>query len=206
MLRNESKPKIAIDIDDVIAAENEGIRQFTNREYGTEYAPEDFLVDGEYWGYWERIWGLEGEKARERYEAFLRSPEKADLKVVEGAVEAINILKKRFEPVIVTSRDGFAIEITEPWLEKNFPTTFGQIEFLAIWKRSREATKAMICKQIGAGYLVDDNATHCNLAAEEGVTALLFGDYGWNRNVELHAEVERVRDWQAVVEYFDGES
>jgi hypothetical protein len=61
----------------------------------------------------------------------------------------------------------------------------------------------MICQEIGAGYLIDDNVEHCRLAAEAGVKALLFGEYGWNKHLPTPPGVERVKDWKDVTDYFN---
>lgn len=200
-----SRETIAVDIDDVAADENGGIREFVNREYGFNHTHEDYLEDGAYMGYWERIWQVDPDKAKEIYDAFVNSPDKASLKVIDGAIEAIDQLKQRYELVVITSREGAAMEVTKPWLEQHFPDTFSRVEFVAAWSKERKVTKALIGKALGVKYLIDDNATHCNLAAEEGIQALLFGDYGWNRKLELHPNVTRVMNWREVLEYFDGQ-
>jgi 5'(3')-deoxyribonucleotidase len=195
---------IAVDIDDVIAAETEGIREFTNKKYGFNHQPEDYLVEGSFDGYWEKIWKLDQKEAREHFEKFLKSPAIAHLKVVDGAIEVLDKLKIKYDLVVVTSRFGPAIASTEPWLEAHFPTTFSNVEFVTT-KDNKKVTKADICKEIGASYLIDDNPETCNIAASEGITALLFGVYGWNRNVKLQPMVIRVKNWQEVLEYFERE-
>jgi 5'(3')-deoxyribonucleotidase len=204
MPKPASKPIIAVDVDDVAADENGGLREFTNREFGFKHTSEDYLVEGVYKGYWEGIWKVNPGQAKQIYEAFLNSPDKANLKVIEGAIEGINHLKKKYELVVITSREGVAMEVTKPWLERHFPNTFSRVEFVAAWSKDERATKAVIGKALGVEYLIDDNATHCNLAAEEEIQPLLFGDYGWNRKMGLHPSVVRVKNWQEVVEYFDG--
>lgn len=200
-----SREIIAVDIDDVAADENGGIREFANLEYGFNHTHEDYLEVGVYKGYWEGVWKVSPEKSKEIYEAFVNSPDKANLKVIEGAVEGINRLKKKYELVVITSREGVAMEVTKPWLERHFPDTFSRVEFVAAWSKDKKVSKAIVGKALGVTYLVDDNATHCNLAAEEGIQPLLFGDYGWNRNTELHPSIKRVKDWREVLEYFDAQ-
>lgn len=200
-----NKKTIAVDIDDVIAAENDGVREFINLEYGEKHSVEDYLVDGEYWGYWESVWDIGDEEAKKRFDAYLASDVKDNLKLVDGAGKAIRRLKKSHRLVIVTSRYGRQLETTEPWLEKHFRKTFDGVAFVGTWDKNREITKAIIAREIGADYLIDDNAEHCNLAAKAGIQALLFGDYGWNRNTELHPKVKRLKNWQQVLEYFDGQ-
>jgi uncharacterized HAD superfamily protein len=67
-------------------------------------------------------------------------------------------------------------------------------------------TKTKILAEIGANYLIDDQPKHCIAAAEAGITALLFGDYKWNKDIELKTNMVRVKNWQEVTEYFDGRS
>lgn len=202
----ENKPVIAIDVDDVIADEAEGVQRFVQQEYNHSYKPSHDLFEGPYNTYWEDRWqrqqGISGEEAVKRFEAFLASPIKDNLKLVEGALKAIQELKKRYELVVVTSRYGRQLETTEPWLEKHFPGTFKRVEFVALWGKDKPATKATIAKEIGANYLIDDNPDHCALAAEEGITALLFGEQGWSRSIEIARGVIRVKNWQEVLEYF----
>ena len=95
------------------------------------------------------------------------------------------------------------VEPTYEWVKKYFPGVFEGVHFVPIWETNNKVTKAEICQQIGADYLIDDLPRHCNLAAEVGIKALLFGDYSWNRNEEITEGVTRVKDWPAVVEYFD---
>jgi FMN phosphatase YigB (HAD superfamily) len=123
---------------------------------------------------------------------------------MDGAVEALASLRKRLELVIVTSRDERSIGHTHIWLDKHFPGIFRGVEFVALWSKGEKVSKALVCQQLGARYLVDDNADHCRLAAECGTQALLFGDTGWNRRAELSACMVRCKDWPAVLEYFDG--
>jgi 5'(3')-deoxyribonucleotidase len=198
-----SKEIIAVDIDDVAADENGGIREFANRVYGFKHTPEDYLQEGVYKGYWEGVWKVNPEKAQEIYEAFVNSPDKANLKVIEEAIEGIDRLKGRYELVVITSREGVAMEVTKPWLERHFPDTFSRVEFVTAWSQSEKVSKAFIANALGVDYLIDDNATHCNLAAEAGIQTLLFGDYGWNRKMELHPSVKRVKNWQEILGYFN---
>jgi hypothetical protein len=44
------------------------------------------------------------------------------------------------------------------------------------------------------------------LSQDIGVQALLFGDYGWNRKEKLVKGVTRVKEWAAVLQYFDEQS
>jgi uncharacterized HAD superfamily protein len=203
MPKPANKPVIAVDVDDVLAAERDAVREFVNATYGTSHTEEDYSVDGSYARYWERVWGVDSEEGGKRYQAYLEAHEKIGHQTVDGAIKAINKLKKNYNLAVITSREDVLIDTTHSWLEKHFPKTFSHIEFAVVWSKDYSVSKARIAKELKASYIVDDNPDHCNLAQEGGIQALLFGDYGWNRNAKLTEGIIRVKNWQEVLEYFD---
>jgi 5'(3')-deoxyribonucleotidase len=198
-----SRETIAVDIDDVLARQNDAMREFINERYGLSLTPDDYDIEAPYWGYWNHVWGVDKEEGRARFQAFLDSGKKAELHVVEGALETLSHLKKSYDITAVTSRNDQLIDITHRWLEGHFPSMFRSVAFVHVWSSDQQVSKAIICKKIGASYLIDDNLEHCTLAAEAGLEALLFGNYGWNRASNLPSNVYRVDDWQAVRRFFD---
>lgn len=198
-----SKAIIAIDIDDVLGNENGAVREFMNKTYGFSHTAEDYLREGEYWGYWEGVWGVDKKTGAKMYETYAAAGIKAQHEPIIGVIDAINILKQNYQLVIVTMRDDRHVAETHEWLERHFPKTFDRVEFLPLWGDKNEITKAHIARELGASYLIDDNAEHCRLAAEAGLTALLFGTYGWNRSSVVTKGVIRVADWTEVLRYFD---
>ncbi len=200
------QPVIAIDVDDVLSPTNEEMMHYVNKHYSANLTWEDYSAKGEYKGYWDRIWKVSKEEAEERYKAFVSSGALINARVMPGAIKAINELKKSYHLVIVSARYGSQTEDTHHWLDKHFPSTFKGVEFVPLWYEDSTWTKAKICKQLQASYLVDDNVEHCNLAAQEGISALLFGSYGWNMHEDLIPGVQRVSDWVAVRGFFDDKS
>ena len=209
MKSKTAKPIIAVDIDDVLAAENEGMRLFINETHGTKHTSKDYLIEAPYWGFWEQVWGVDEDEGHARHEAFVTSGVKASLKVLDGAIPTINWLKENYELVVVTSRDNRLVELTHEWLEKHFPQTFTNIEFVHVWDEDQKASKRIICKDIGASYLIDDNMEHCGDVAKENIQCLLcllFGDYGWNKKANLPVGITRVKNWQQVRKFFENET
>ncbi len=199
----KKKLTIAIDIDDVLAAENDDMREFINEQYELRLTAEDYNINAVYGSYWEKVWGVSDEEGQSRYQAFLNSGIKGSHQLVPGAAEAIARLKRDYNLVIVTSRNDGFIDITRAWLDQHFANTFASIEFVAVWSTQQIVSKATICKQIKASHLIDDNLEHCTLAAEKGIAGLLFGEYGWNKIDILPENITRVKNWQAVLEYFN---
>lgn len=202
-----SKPIIAIDVDDVLSSQVDAIITFSNERYGTQLTPDDFKKPGEYWGYFRQVWDIPPEESNQRFKVFLDEQHYTKQVIDPAAALAIAELKKTFSLQIVTSRFQDHVIPTEAWLLEHAPSVFDGLHFVHMWDRDGfKATKAHICREIGAGYLIDDSTEHCNLAAEAGVRALLFGEYGWNITEQLHSGVVRVKDWDAVLEYFGGKS
>lgn len=199
-----SKPIIAVDMDDVLSASTEGVRLFINHHYGTNHTSEDYAVPGEYHNYWGKVWGGDEAQNREWYEHYLSSGLQLRLKPVSGAVSAIAELQHRYELVIITAREVQQLAQTEAWLHEHFPRVFRQVEFLNAHPKGKEATKAIILQEVGAGYFIDDKVENCLEAHESGVSSILFGDYGWHKPYELPEGITRCKDWAAVLEYFNG--
>lgn len=196
---------IAVDIDDVLSSQVDVLIQFSNSRYGTSLTRDDFQTPGEYWGYFEMLWGVGDEEGKKRFKEFLDEKIPLTQVIEQEALRALQALKKNFRLDIVTSRHANYHQDTLEWLERQVPGIFDGVHFVALWDEKNGAvTKAAICREIGAGYLIDDNADHCNLAAEAGIQALLFGQWGWNVGKSLHENVTPIKNWTEVIEYFYG--
>lgn len=194
-----SKETIAIDVDDVLADHAAAFTEFSNQNYGTN------ITQHEYTEQWGKLWQIDDwEEVERRATEFHTTNSVADYLLIDGAQAALRQLADYYNLTIVTARRQTSIEATYNWLEQHFEDVFTEVHFVPIWQPGNTVTKADICNQIAADYLIDDLGKHCNVAAQAGVTALLFGDYNWNRGDELDPSVIRVRDWASVTRYFDG--
>jgi len=197
---------IAVDIDDVVADTTEALRVVANKIDGVDLSSQDYLVDGEYWGYYERVW------ANHRVDHLVSfnllhddmAVDQNHVQIIPGAKEAITKLHETFKVVAVTSRSVEWIEKTKGWVNNNFPGVFEDIIFVH-HDENDGRTKGDACLDVGAQWLIDDNFEHCQSALEKGVTALLFGDYGWNRRYHGDKSIKHVKNWQEVLEYFDAQ-
>lgn len=196
------KPIIAIDIDDVLADYAAGFVAFSNQRWGTNLTVDDY---DEHWG---DVWKVDLEEIQRRATTIHDERLVKDLMHKSEAVPVLERLSKRFDLVIVTSRRIQNKDDTLAWLRLHYPmisteaVTFSGF-FDTIKEGSIHQTKGSIISSLGARYMIDDQLKHCLSAAERGVEALLFGDYGWNQANELPAGVTRVRDWASVGEFFD---
>lgn len=199
-----SKPIIAIDIDDVLARGTESLRLEVNKRLGVDLQPEHYAIPGEYWDYYERVWEANGLSGRITMEE-LNPQMVADQSHVPPFDEAREVLKKlskKYRLVIVTARNLDWEPATQRWLDAHFPHTFDCVHFAGNYASTQ--TKGDLCRKLGAEWLIDDNVGHAETALEQGIKVVLFGDYGWQKDIEIHKDIVRCRNWAAVLEYFDG--
>lgn len=188
-----NKPIIAIDCDDVIFESAAKIIEHYNTAY-------DANIDFEsYYSKDETLWGTDINSASVRVQSFLCSPEYQQSIPLPGAIEAIGELASKYELHIVTARSDSTIATTNQMLHKFFPDAFKSIIFTNHFS-DKSRTKADVCNELGATYLIDDHIHHAEIAAKQGVQVLLFGKYPWNEAENLPNSVCRVNDWHNVRE------
>jgi len=195
---------IAVDVDDVLSASAAGWVAFSNATWGTNLTVEDYQED------WAAMWEIDHEAMVER--AHIIHSQTGLISTFDHDAQAATVLRRlaeKYELIIVSSRVNMHRAETLEWLDRHFAGIFSSINLAGIYdvlsKDSSRATKAEIVKRLGADYLVDDQPKHCFAVAENSVSAVLFGDYSWNRSVTLPAGVTRCKDWPAVLEYFNGQ-
>jgi 5'(3')-deoxyribonucleotidase len=190
------RPLIAVDIDDVLVDHYEALLAFHNARYGTTHTLQDYVTD-----HWSVVWGTDHAETERRAKEFAALGV-AGRAVKAGALRGVQELRKHYDLGVVTVRRKINVEPTMEWLDIVFPDTFREVRFVPIWEESDAPSKAQICQQLGASYLIDDSLKHCELAAAAGVHAVLFGNFPWNQGAVLPAGVTRCKDWAAVLEYF----
>lgn len=198
------RPIIAVDIDDVLANNAAGFVAFSNKKWGT-----NLKVD-HYDEHWARVWGIEHdlEELVRRRDAFIGSGVHRNFSPTDSAHDILRQLSSRYELHIITSRLLTMKEDTAQWLAEHYGDVFTNqtIHYAGIWdaptNNSHFATKVTAIETLGANYLIDDQLKHCEAVAKTGRTALLFGEYSWNRTENLHPNIIRVANWHEVEEYF----
>jgi uncharacterized HAD superfamily protein len=192
---------IAVDVDDVLAAEAEFVVAYSNKHWGHQLTLEDYQEN------WSAMWDVDIEEVERRATELHRPGLPTSYRLLDGAVSALQALKERYELVILTSRRNVVKDETLAWLNDVFADVFSEIHFTGFWDTISEdshlMTKGELAKQIGADYLIDDQAKHCMAAAGAGIRSILFGDYAQTRNLDLPSGVTRCKDWAEVLDYFN---
>ncbi len=190
---------VAVDIDDVVTRHASGWVAFSNEQFGTNFTEDDYHEG------WEDIWGVDTEEVERRKQLFFSDDILGGFGLVEEADVALCSLAASERLIAVTSRRANIQAITESWLKSKDCDVFEQIIFATTFDemgQKRTRSKAEICQEIAATHLIDDQPKHCRAVAEVGVTALLFGTYGWHRGEHLPEGVIRVANWREVLDYF----
>lgn len=197
-----SRKLIAIDIDDTIADSTESLRLLVNRRTGVSLTQEAYRIKGDYWGYYERVWEANNIADRASYDDFANEmvDDQSHVPLLPGAEFAINELASQYDIVLLTARDKTWEKATRRWLSDNLGDHDIDIHFTSAHKDEREMTKGQLCRHLNAEILIDDNVEHCQSAINEGVQALLFGNYGWHHDAP--DTLKRCKDWQAVLDFF----
>jgi uncharacterized HAD superfamily protein len=196
------KPIIAVDIDDVLAAEAEFIIAYSNENWGHSLSLEDYKEN------WGEMWGLDHDAVERRADTLHQTDLVMMYRTIDGAHQALLELKKNYDLIILTSRRRLIQAETSDWIAQNFGDIFDEIHYTGFWDTKDPGghlrTKGKLLEEIGADYVIDDQSKHCIAASECGIKAILFGDYAGNRSVKLPSDVVRCKNWKEVLEYFDG--
>lgn len=175
---------------------------YSNEHWGTGLTIESYSEN------WHPLWQVDAVEGKRRegviLDMFVTSEPFAEVRhVLEGLTE-------KYTLVVTTSRSNSIADQTKNWLDRHYDGIFTDAHFAGIWDGDNSQgheklnlTKADLLKKIGATHLIDDHPKHCFAAAKIGIPAILFGEYPWNRDVELPDNVTRCIDWQAVQDHFD---
>ncbi len=207
MVKEVKKLIIAVDCDDVIVGTTLAIIRYYNATYGTTLHPKDFY-SGDL-----SAWGVQDDDtAITRVNAYHVTDEYRHMPPLENAVTVLKYLSAMHEVHVVTGRADSQQADTKRWLNEYFKGVFATTEFTNFVVLSEFASKtrskADVCAQLGVEVLIEDHLHHARLVAARGIDVLLFGDYPWNvvgpTDAPLPSNIIRVKDWQAVQEWFDG--
>jgi len=195
-----SKPIIAVDIDEVLVPHFQDLIDWYNSQYGTRLTLHDIHAsDTTNWG------NASFEETVRRVHGFYETDSFKHVQPFAEAKPVLLVLSERYSLVIVTARDTIIEKMTRDWLALHFQDFFGEAHFTAQYSlEGKGRSKAEVCKEINAAYLIDDDPKNILAACEQGVRGILFGDYPWSKSKKLPGGVTRCHDWAAVQEYFNG--
>lgn len=192
----ERKDDLGVDFDDMVFDFNEEFRKYHNKYYGTSY---EF---SHIWTYdMAKFLQLEEEEKNRRVVEFYNSAEHAAGEPVEGALEALEILSKKYVLHIVSARPEHMREFTEAWLGTRDARRFFENVHLTNAYLTPDGTiarsKVEVCREIHAAAHLEDALHHAKAVSAAGIPVYLL-DKPWNQSKPIPG-VTRVRDWNEIV-------
>ena len=190
------KPRLAVDIDEVLFPYVEKFTEHHNDVYSTALSKKDFH------SYIINVISDDQSVVLERVQKFQRGGVLKQGEPIQGSIEALSLLAQHYDIYIVSARSTDLLGDTIEWLLQHYPKIFSGVYFADYWvegETSEPWTKASLCKKIGAQLLIEDSLSYAEECAQEGIEVLLFGDYPWNQTDKLPRRVKRVSNWSAVL-------
>jgi len=187
--------KIGFDLDEVLADFLPALIEYHNATYGTSLMREQFYV----YKPWE-IWGGTKEDTIQEVYDFHKTSYFKNIEPIIYAQEAVNILKRDNELIIITSRQDDIAEETREWVAQHFPDSFSDIFFTNNYSQNgRSRSKKQVCDSSDVDILIEDSldyALEC-LSPKRKVFLL---DCPWNKSFELAQGISRVYSWKEIVD------
>src|SRR3990167_1282550 len=138
-----AKKTIAIDIDEVLFPFTQEFLASHNAKHGASVQQSDLNT----YYYLEELYDFkDGQNPEDIIEGFLREAYEGNIGPYNGAVEAVEQLKRNYNLEIITARRPSMSVVTEEWLNKHFPEVFNGVHFPRA--RSEKTTKIEICQEI----------------------------------------------------------
>ncbi len=185
---------VGVDLDNVLKDCYVSLCTFHNRRFGTTLNKED----GRNYSL-EEVWGCTLPEVYARLAEFFQSTEHHEAQPISGAQQAIRLLQKRYDVVVITARPVEAQEVTHAWMVRNFPTLTEHVHYMGgAHGGAPHKTKGDVCKEFGVSFFVEDAIHHVESVAPVVEHVFLF-DAPWNRNHQLpFANVTRVVSWSDI--------
>ncbi len=196
---------VAVDVDEVLGRFLESLNVYIMEEF-----PQRTFAVNDYFVYeFARVWNVSPAESNRIVHEFFETRHFADIAPIPGALESLERMKRSLNVRlnVVTSRQHVIKEPTIDWLEEHYGGVFDDVCFGNHFSMSGASKKkSELCREIGAGVLIDDNLTYAIECAEAGIEVLLFdweGGYPWSNqesaaNADAHPLVTRVRSWDEV--------
>ena len=194
---------IACDLDEVLGQYLIGYIEHYNNKFGTCHARDDFHSYD-----FSKVQGKHVNEIAATISEFHESPAFIEnYPLLPGSVEGVNQLQSIGDVHVVTARQYELKDVTEKWLKKHFMLEHDRLHIGNHFSNNsfEKRSKSQICRQIGAGLLIDDNLDYAIDVATSGVPVILFdwdGQYKWNKpqdGQQLPTNIHRVTSWDGVV-------
>jgi len=193
-----AKKIIAVDIDEVLADFFAYFVEYHNSTYKTTITKNEVFSFNLH-----EVFNISREEITARMIKFSEEKHNTKVSLVPGAKEGIDaLINKDYELHLVTSRPEAIKPQTVEWIDKYFPGKFTDLHHAFnpnIHEKGTKKKKWEVCKEIGAGILIEDFLPNAIGCAENGIEVFLM-DTPWNQTEDLPDGIFRVESWKEIVE------
>lgn len=186
------KPKIAFDIDGVLANLIPTFLMYCNERFRTKLKEEDVFTHD-----FCSLFGIRKEEESEMLYYFYKSRYFNEIFPMPNSQEVVCDLSEKCELGVITARPLLMENETISWVGRYFPNVFSRINF-AERNSTNGNSKADVCIANNYRILVEDEPRFANQCARQGIDVFLI-NHPWNWET-LHPKVTRVRNWQEVLQ------
>jgi len=179
--------KIGVDVDGVLTDTAKVFLDYVYRIYGKKYRVEDIT---EY--FFEEILDLTIEEVNYVWERIFEDNIWETLPPIEGAVENLKEIQKKYPVFVITARPDFAREGTEKWF-KRYDIHYERLVIANL------DTKVGFLKKEGLelDYFIEDRWDFAVEFAQEEIDVFLLNQ-PWNINKGNFKRVRRVNNWNEI--------
>ncbi len=194
--------KLAFDLDDILASFQHGWVAYNAERYQSSVKYDD-ITDYDY----AKVYNIPGDEVYRRIFEFYDSPYISNLLPVPGAQDLAKKLSSNHELFVLTSRPTELRDLTENWVNQNFPSIFKEVILTNQISRdghNHKVTKADLCLEKDFGYLIDDAPVYINQVAAVNKKAIVVTK-PWNATYSFDdSNVTRVPDISEVARVIVG--
>ena len=136
--------------------------------------------------------GIPSERAVREFHNFARTANYANLPIIDGSVQIMAELLKKYELYLVTARQIVFEEVTRKWVDKHFPNIFKKIVFANHYPTdgTQSYSKGEVCYKLGCKLLIDDNIYNIDSVLDREIKVILLNK-PWNKNQNFPESVIR---------------
>jgi hypothetical protein len=159
--------RIAVDIDEVLMAFAEPMAKW--RGHKMPKGPHPYV--------YADMFNISKNESIKMVDEFYKSDAIKKVKPIPKSQKKLFEIRPKLKKIYaVTGRQVWARDITEEWLDDNFPNIFDEVVMTNSFTES-EVSKVDICRSLAVDMIIDDNYTTCHLCNVNGIMAKHFIGY-----------------------------
>jgi 5'(3')-deoxyribonucleotidase len=181
------RPSIAFDFDDVLCDTTRGFLAWHNSVFGVAPAFDETVGGDDLFV----LLGITEAEETRRWAQYFQTDQFFGIRPADPTIATLESLRAQWDLLMLSARTPIFRSSAVEWIERNLSGVFTRALFSSDFCADRHA-KGPICRELGAGYLVDDNPRCIQSCKGTGVQGIVF-DQPWNRGARA-ARISELSD------------